>query len=248
MLGRTHALTGWCAGLALAPALGLDTLSEVVPFAAVTAGYALVPDLDHPGSRASRLLGVVTGAVSRLLRTASTLVYRLTKGPRDERGRGMHRHLSHTVVFAVALGFGADAATTTWGRWALLVILALGLLLSADALGNWLVLATGGAVVMVLVADGDAATALNATAEWAGVAVAVGCIVHCLGDALTRSGCPFLWPIPIAGETFYEIRPPRWLRFRTGGPVEQAVIFPACAVAGVLLVPGVWKVVVDIVA
>src|SRR5690606_40666834 len=71
MMGRTHALTGWCAGLAVAPAVGITTLSQALVFAATTAGYALLPDLDHPGARASKLLGPVTGGLSWLLRNAS---------------------------------------------------------------------------------------------------------------------------------------------------------------------------------
>jgi hypothetical protein len=57
---------------------------------------------------------------------------------------------------------------------------------------------------------------------------------------LTRSGCPWLWPLPIRGETWYEIRLPRHLRFRTGSWVENLVIAPALVIGGVLLLPGAW--------
>ena len=30
MMGRTHALTGWCAGLALAPAVGVGSVHQAV--------------------------------------------------------------------------------------------------------------------------------------------------------------------------------------------------------------------------
>lgn len=75
-----------------------------------------------------------------------------------------------------------------------------------------------------------------------GAGLALGCAVHCLGDALTVRGCPLLWPIPILGETWYELRPPRVLRFRTGGPVEQLVVVPGLTVLAVLLIPGVWPI------
>ena len=87
MMGHSHALTGWCAGLAVAPLVGLHTLPEVLPFATAAAGYALLPDLDHPGATASRFLGPLTGLLSRLLRLCSRGLYALTKGPRDEPGR-----------------------------------------------------------------------------------------------------------------------------------------------------------------
>lgn len=236
MMGRTHALTGWCAGAALAPAVGMPSLAGVVVLATATAGYALLPDLDHPGARASRLLGPVTEVVCRVLRAASALAYRLTKGPRDERSAGTHRHLTHTVLFALALGVAAAAGSVAGGRWAVASIAGFGLLLAVDALGDWLLLlAAGGAYG--LARHGGALPALHHATGWIGIAVAAGCITHCLGDALTRSGCPFLWPLPIAGETWYEIRPP--IRFATGGPFEHAVAVIACA-GGVLLMPGAW--------
>ncbi|GAA3585384.1 metal-dependent hydrolase [Amycolatopsis ultiminotia] len=240
-MGRTHALTGWCAGLALAPAVGVTTVHQAVVFAATTAGFALLPDLDHPGASASRLFGWLTGALSWLLRRVSSAVYALTKGPRDEKVTGTHRHLSHTVLFAAGLGAATTAACSAGGPWVVLGVLILGLLLAEAALGDWLLPVYGGAVAWwYFTAPPDSAAQLAEISGWLGVAVAAGCFVHCLGDALTESGCPFLFPLPIAGETWYEIRPPKPLRLRTGKKVETRLVFPVFVLVGVLLVPGVW--------
>ncbi|MFD2489801.1 metal-dependent hydrolase [Amycolatopsis jiangsuensis] len=240
-MGRTHALTGWCAGLALAPAVGAGTVHQAVVFAATTAGFALLPDLDHPGASASRLFGWLTGALSWLLRRLSAGVYALTKGPRDEKVTGTHRHLSHTVLFAAGLGAATSAGCSAGGLWAVLAVLLLGLLLAESALGDWLLPVYGGAVAWwFFTAPPDREGQLAEISGWLGVAVAAGCFVHCLGDSLTESGCPFLFPLPIAGETWYEIRPPKPLRLRTGKKVETRLVFPLFAVAAVLLVPGVW--------
>src|SRR5439155_13552807 len=102
-MGSTHALSGWCAGLAVAPALGLTTMPTLV-FAVVVAGMALVPDLDCGPSTASRILGPFTGGISWVLRRMSRALYAVTKGPRDEDWSGEHRHLSHTFAFAGLLG------------------------------------------------------------------------------------------------------------------------------------------------
>lgn len=245
MMGRSHALSGWCAGLVVAPLVGLTSWTEVVPFAAATAGYALVPDLDHPGASASRLLGPLTEAVSAVVRAFSGVLYRLTKGPRDEDTAGKHRHATHTLVAAILLGMLA-ASLGDRGKWAVLAVAVTGLVLAADVLGDWIVLA-------VLAAAGwsvfGPSTALPGPADavqhglsqiggWIGVAVALGMFVHCLGDSLTRSGCPWLWPLPIRGETWYELRLPRLLRFRTGSWVEHFLVVPTLVVAGVLLLPG----------
>ena len=42
-------------------------------------------------------------------------------------------------------------------------------------------------------------------------------LVHAVGDAITESGAPLLWPLPIRGRTWYPVGSPRAARFRTGG-------------------------------
>ncbi len=234
-MGRTHALTGLCAGLALAPLL-VGTLAQALVIAAVTAGYALLPDLDHPGARASRLLGPITGVLSTTLRAGSRWLYARTKGPRDERHRGEHRHATHTVAFALLAGTSTAVGTWGGGPWVPVGIVVLGTLLAVDALGDWVLPIVGiAAVAWWGTTAGDPLVELAGIGPVLGIAVAAGCVTHCLGDAVTLSGCPFLWPLPIAGETWYELRPPRLLRFRTGGKVEQLVVFPAFTALAVLL-------------
>jgi hypothetical protein len=161
----------------------------------------------------------------------------VTKGPRDERCEGTHRHLTHTVLFALLLG-GAATIGSAAGGWRVVIgVLVFGVLLAADALGDWLMIVAGLAAA-ILVLSPDPAAHLASVTGWIGIAVTLGCVMHCLGDAMTLSGCPFLFPISIAGETWYEIRPPRWLRFRTDGRFERGIVFPLCAIGGVLLLPG----------
>jgi membrane-bound metal-dependent hydrolase YbcI (DUF457 family) len=245
MMGRSHALSGWCAGLVVAPLIGLNSVAEVVPFAAATAGYALVPDLDHPGARASRLLGPLTRLVSAAVRAFSGILYNATKGPRDEESTGKHRHATHTLVAAVLLGMLAATAGDR-GKWAVLAVAVAGFVLAADVLGDWIVIAVLGAAAWSVsgtalpgtTAADAVQVGLSEIGGWIGLSVALGMFVHCLGDSLTRSGCPWLWPLPIRGETWFEIRLPRLLRFRTGGWVEHLVIAPLLLVAGVVLLPG----------
>lgn len=245
MMGRSHALSGWCAGLVVAPLIGLTSVAEVVPFAAATAGYALLPDLDHPGASASRLLGPVTRLASGVIRAFSGVLYDLTKGPRDEDSTGRHRHATHTLAAAILLGVLA-ASLGDRGKWAVLAVAVTGLVLAADVLGDWIILvvlgATAWSVTGTALPGTTAADAVQAGLSeiggWIGVAVGLGMFAHCLGDSLTRSGCPWLWPLPIRGETWYELRLPRPLRFSTDSWVERLVVAPLLLVAGVLLLPG----------
>ncbi|MFF1816749.1 metal-dependent hydrolase [Kribbella sp. NPDC058245] len=247
MMGRSHALSGWVLGLAVAPMVGLTSVAEVVPFAAATAGYALVPDLDHPGGSASRVLGPVTGLISSGIRTFSGVLYKLTKGPRDEDSTGKHRHATHTLAAAIGLGFLAGSLGDH-GKWAVLAVAVTGLLLAAHVLGDWILIATLGATAYSVFGTALPGTTpadylqagLSGIGGWIGVAVGLGMFTHCLGDSLTRSGCPWLWPLPIRGETWYEIRLPRLLRFSTNSWVERLVVVPVLLVAGVLLLPGVF--------
>ena len=52
---------------------------------------------------------------------------------------------------------------------------------------------------------------------WVAAGVLLGCLVHILGDMLTVSGCPILWP----SKTTY-----RLARFTTGKWPERLILFP----------------------
>lgn len=258
-MGRSHATSGWCAGLLVAPLIGLN-LSSSLLFAVVTAGYALLPDLDHPKAYASRLLGPVSGLLCRGLRSLSAMAYRATRGPQDEDSTGTHRHLSHTLPFAVSLGLLTAVGTWLSPLWGPVTVLAAGTLLAVAALGDWVLLTVVPAVGTWLAGTGSTEGTLHATAGWLGLAVGFGCLVHCLGDACTSCGCPILAPLKIHRQRWFRIHLPTIrvrigrrivtvpLGFSTGKRFEKRVVFPAFAVLGVLLFPGVWAVALDTLA
>lgn len=51
---------------------------------------------------------------------------------------------------------------------------------------------------------------------WLGLPIVLGALVHDIGDALTVSGCPILWPIPVGRKRWYPVGPPKFMRFRAG--------------------------------
>lgn len=67
---------------------------------------------------------------------------------------------------------------------------------------------------------------------WLGLPIVLGAIVHTLGDSVTISGCPMLWPLPIARKRWYPLGTPRFMRFRAGQWVETNVLMPAFALIG----------------
>lgn len=234
-----HVTSGLAAGVAAAGYLdSAPTLSSVLLGGLLTSAAALLPDLDHPNSTVTKRFGWVTATISKGLRATSAAVYKATKGPRDEQVDGTHRHLSHTVLAAAATGYGTSAGCQIAavfhplaGVGAVLAVLAFLTTLAAVHFGRW-ALAAPGTLAATVLATGDPVAEINGMAGLIGWYIALGCVVHCLGDALTEHGCPFLWPIPIRGETFYEIRLPAPLRFRTGSATESVlvVVFTAAAI------------------
>lgn len=223
-MGKRHAASGLAAGFLVARPLGLD-FDEAALFSLLTAAYAVFPDLDHLQATATKLLGGFTALVSKILRRASAVVYERTKGPRDENWNGKHRHLSHTWIFAVAFG-GVVAGLALISPWAMLPVALFGALCAGASLGDWAMGTTLLGMAALVPGLMDGTTDLTALSWLTGIAVAFGCAVHDVGDALTLGGCPFLWPLPLRGETWYEIRLLGPFSFRTDSFVEKSLVAP----------------------
>lgn len=234
MLGITHAASGWFAGLLLAPLLDAHTLPQAIVLATITAGCALLPNLDHPDARQSRLLYLLTAGLSAVMQGLSRLLYRITRGRYDEYG-GERQYFTHTLVFAGLLGTGVSLWVSAAHVWAVVAVLLLSAVFVVDALGDWLLPVVAAATLVALVNLDEMA----AMSPWLGLAVAVGCLVHCVGEACTDEGSPLLWPLPLGGQTWREIRAPALVRFPASGLFELGLLLPGCVIAGVLLLPGV---------
>lgn len=258
MMGVTHALSGAVLGFAVAgfgpEVLGTEpTAGSVLTFAGVTAGAALLPDLDHPSSLATRRFSIASWLASRLIRPLSAFVYKLTRSDRDV-GIGTHRGLTHTILGAVVLGAVVNLASAAVGTPVLVGTLFVCLALAIKGLDAIvpgppsLLIAAGLTWAVESYLPGGTA----GTAGWLGVAVTLGMLVHMVGDALTESGAPLLWPVRIDERRWYPVGNLRPLRFRAGGPVEVWLVAPALTVAvfvlAALAVPGVDVFVGDVIA
>jgi membrane-bound metal-dependent hydrolase YbcI (DUF457 family) len=243
MTGETHAATGVLLGFGLAAADGLPT-AEAVLVAVVIGGYALAPDLDCAKATASRLLGPVTALLSWLLIHSSAIAFRCTRTTHDRASAGTHRHLSHTAVFAVLLGVLAQWSASL-SPWAVAGWAVFGLLAAGAALHTWVTVVGMMAALAPVVLDHVSVYAVCASAQpWIGPAVAAGCLVHIVGDAMTVSGVPLLWPLPLgkAGQrqTWYEVHfLPAGFRLHTGKRVERWLVLPVVLTGCVFAAPGV---------
>lgn len=111
MMGRTHALSGFAGGLALAAVSHPDVLTAAAgpPLAAA---FALMPDLDHHSSKATHSCGDATEALSWIIRHLPG---------------GRHRWALHSLTaVAAATVLAAFIDAMIHGPWALVAYAALG--------------------------------------------------------------------------------------------------------------------------
>ena len=250
VMGPTHAMSGAAVGLAVADLLPLDwggptSTAETLTFAAVCAGAALLPDLDTSQSTVSRSFGPVSNVVAKGVDAVSLGFYTITKGKRDGKRRGGHRTLTHTALFAAGIGAGVSALVVQFGKPAIIATLFVCLGLALRGLAGELAKEKGWLAVSAVAAVLSALTwqsyPTEAGSTGLGVAVALGCVTHCLGDAITKEGVPFLAPFLTLGkERWWEFRLPAFMSIRAGGPFEKVVLGPALTVAVGLMV--IWAI------
>ncbi|WP_052852732.1 metal-dependent hydrolase [Streptomyces avicenniae] len=250
MMGPAHSLSGAMAWLVVGA--GAAWADHPMPWpvllagALICAGAALGPDLDHRSATISRAFGPLSKILAGIIDKIAQAVYNGTRAKGERRRTSGHRTLTHTWLWALALGAGFSAAAVTWDRWAVLVTLFIHLVLAVEGLLwrmarvssdvlVWLL----GATSAWLLADfldqpGNGSTWLfpDQPYLWLGLPIALGAITHTIGDALTISGCPVLWPLPIAGKRWYPVGTPQFMRFRAGAPVENKVLMPLFMLIG----------------
>lgn len=254
MMGPAHSLSGaaaWLgAGAAAAAAGQAMPWPVLVVGALICAGAALAPDLDHKSATISRAFGPISRNLCEIIDRLSHAVYKATRMKGDPRRSGGHRTLTHTALWALLIGAGASALAVTGGRWAVLGILFVHVVLAVEGL-LWRVARMSSDVLVWLLGAAGAwilAEVLNRPGNgsdwlfsgpgeeylWLGLPIVLGALVHDIGDALTVSGCPILWPLPIGRKRWYPVGPPKAMRFRAGSWVELKVLMPSFMLLGAL--------------
>lgn len=224
MMGRQHAVSGVLGGVVLAGILSPAPVPVRLLAVAVTGGAALLPDLDTPQSTAARSLGSVTRLLAKGVDAASLAIYHATRegGDPPDRKSG-HRLVSHTVPGCLLASFlVASLCLLHPVTGAAGVCLLVGLLgLGVKVLGGGTALVAGGAAWWVLEYE-------NAWWWVLPLATFVGCLVHVLGDTVTNSGTPLLWPLLRDGRRWRLVTTP--VTFAAGDHVERAVVAPLLVV------------------
>jgi membrane-bound metal-dependent hydrolase YbcI (DUF457 family) len=212
MMGHTHALSGAALWLGTVPLLTSESLlgsfavelspAQLAAGAVVCTGAALLPDLDHHDGSIANFFGPVTKLLTRGVSKIS----------------GGHRHATHSFLFLIAAGLGTDAlATHVKYAWWVILLFLVGMALRAigisfhekDGLTGLLNAFLAVALVFLM---------RDMNMDWAGYAVALGCLAHLVGDCLTPQGCPLFWPAP------WRLEVP--IVGTTNGKVENFVVAP----------------------
>lgn len=231
-MGPTHALSGaalWLGGLAIARSSGVEISTEVALVStAVCAGSAMLNDIDEPESTIARTFGPVSQLISVGVNKTSAGIYNLTQGPRDQQVTDGHRGITHTVLGALITGSLVSALTGIFGKPAILITFFItfglairGLLADTVRQYGWIGI-TG--ITIAATAGAYALLPQEANLWWLGLPVAIGMILHDLGDMITKEGAPLLAPlVPIRGKRWWEFALPSLLRIRAGGAAEYGL-------------------------
>jgi membrane-bound metal-dependent hydrolase YbcI (DUF457 family) len=241
MMGKSHALSGVLAVTAGAAYLTLDPLA-LITAAMLVPGSSLLPDIDHARSTVSRTYGPITRGFSHLTG---------------------HREITHSVPGVLMLGtvlagcvlvrdgtagpvladlppavqVGTTIAAYAFLCGVLILVLAAFVRLFRDLPGrygswfrrSWFDDLAPVPVVLSIVVFSDIDLSL------APVAIMIGCVIHMLGDMITKMGLPIMWPL--------SKRKIKLASIRAGGKIEKVVIVPAMILGvvwclGVLIMPG----------
>lgn len=285
MMGKSHAITGaglWIAGWSWASVAGLADpgLDVLTVGTALCTGAALLPDLDHPESRLAHSGGLITYGFAKAVGRIGAGIHAATKLDADRTDRDGHRTITHTFLFALLTGT-LVAGVTSLDRMAGPVpvgkLVAALLVLAFTGLGYAAVRSGWGgrrnrvtvfgrrrhkSTIVAWTAAIATFVLVPANAWWIGLAVGAGCAIHCLGDIITESGCPVLWPLPVPStelrsprrgdprvptrvwRTWYLVGTPRWMRFKVtaDSPAEWAIRWAMVALSMLAVTGLVWSV------
>lgn len=249
VMGPTHAVSGaaiWLTGSAIADAVYNvhQSPAELMVGTIVCAGGALLPDLDcagrvlknRGGSTVARTFGPITMVMAEATERIAWAFYSITRTKKDGKRSNGHRTLTHSWMFAGLIGLLFGWLGYEFGKPAVIPILFFMIGLAMRGLMAEVAREKGWFVIIVVSAVGAFASyrSLPETRGYwlIGIAVAAGCVIHTLGDIITKMGCPLFFPFPIKKQVWYEIGVPDKMAVKVGGPFEKKVLTPGFTILG----------------
>jgi len=231
MMARGHSATGAAAVAMFGLIPGLISSDILLAISIlVGAGAGLWPDWDHTKATAATTFGWFSKTLAYFIENGSQFIYATTRRGRDAKRSGGHRTFTHTFLFAGLSGIGVYfASSNEIAKLSILfVMLCLGLrglFPVATTKGRkrklgsflWFLYMVASLIPLAIYMHKIPTIEPIVLA----VTVAIGTAVHSLGDCLTNSGAPLLFPLPIHGQLWYRFKAPA--RFSTGSELGKKI-------------------------
>ena len=253
LMGPTHALSAvafallftWLASdIMFKEILGSSNVVVFISAMIIIVGASLMPDLDATKSTSINVLGIVGTVLSKAMRGFSSIVQNLIKGPYDK-SSDPHRGFWHTLLSAFLMGvifssltsiniklFTIKDVTITISTFIVLFILYISIQLSLASLFKPFYNKNKNKIGKLGITIGAIAISFtliyllpsNINYYWVGGAVTFGWIAHLLGDMMTVSGVPILFPLKFKGKRWWDFRLP--FGIKAGGFIVKTVLIP----------------------
>lgn len=250
-MGETHSASSIALYLifwAIAPSLLISLLATesiivIILSIFVLFGASRLPDLDNSRSSAMSALGPLGHLLSEGMRALSVSIFYLTRSDYDDENANPHRGFFHTAVSGILLFFlilSTCSITLKIGNvqigqmFAILwIFMCSQIALSSIAskfykknkkdnviIGTLINFIISFFMSLLIVIVSQTRTE---NYQWLAFVISFGCITHILGDLMTVSGAPFLFPLKIKGKRWYNIR---IAKFKAGNDFEKKIILP----------------------
>jgi len=253
-MGPTHALSAlafalmltWLASdFMLKNIIGSTNVVVFITAIIIIIGSSLSPDFDAVKSTSINTLGIIGIMLSKIMRAFSSMVQSLIKGPYDK-DSDPHRGFWHTFIAAGLVGLMVSAITNinikifivnnitlTVATLSVIFIVYISIQLVLASLFKGFYKKTKNKFIGGLIMSGVSMLSTvmlvfslpaDLSYSWVGAAVTFGWITHLLGDMLTVSGVPILFPIKFKGKRWWNFRFP--LGIKAGGYIEKTLLIP----------------------
>lgn len=237
-------------------ALGSDSIWVAILSLMTIAGACSIPDLDNTSSTSRNSLGPLGVGLSTIFRVSSSALQTIIRTKRDDPEPNPHRGFWHTIPAAAILGYlvylGASMESTAELPWigeisygSIFAFTITGLLvhLSLSGLAKDFMKKVSKKSIIGELASFLVSFALTSLVYfnlpdgtgfwWLGVTVAVGCVIHILGDAFTTAGVPLFFPLSafFRGKFWWNTR---LTPMKAGGSTEN-IIFSVLTIGTIIL-------------
>lgn len=258
-MGATHSISSialYLLFLALAPQIfvkmfGTESILLILVSIFILYGASRLPDLDNTKSSAISALGPFGEVLSEVMRSLSVMVFHISKTKYDGKDANPHRGFFHTAVSGILLFFLVLSTTSIKGEiqgvptsqiFAMIWVFICSKIAFSAILSKTLKkykkkskLLAGGinTILSFFISILIIILTRNSTPnyQWLAFVIAFGYISHIIGDTMTVSGAPILFPIPIKGKRWFNVR---IARFEAGGEIEKIILIPTFLIISIL--------------